>query len=106
MAPKTTVTDADVDAFIAAIRDDQRRQESERICRLMAEATGQPPRMWGSGNLVLYLMEGFEGYEELLARLGKHSTGKTCLYVKRLDDVDLDVLRELVGRSYAHTATT
>ena len=46
-------------------------------------------------------MDGFTDYEELLARLGKHSTGKACLYVKRLSDVDTDVLRELIGRSYA-----
>jgi Domain of unknown function (DU1801) len=134
MAPKTTPTDQDVGAFLAAIPDDQRRRDSERICRLMAEETGEPARMWGTGivgfgsyrytyasgregdwmalgfaprkqHLVLYLMDGFADYEALLARLGRHSTGKACLYVKRLDDVDLDVLRELVRRSYAHTAT-
>ena len=48
-------------------------------------------------------MDGFSGYGELLARLGKHSTGKSCLHVKRLGDVDVDVLRELVRRSYRHT---
>jgi hypothetical protein len=133
MAPKTTATDADVDAFLAAIPDDHKRSDSELICRLMAEETGEPPRMWGAGivgfgsyrlryadgreadwmalgfsprkqSLVLYLMDGFEDYDALLARLGKHSTGKACLYVKRAADVDLDVLRELVRRSYAHTA--
>ena len=94
----------------------------------MAEETGEPPQMWGKGivgfgsyrmtyadgreadwmalgfsprkqNLVLYLMDGFAEYEQLLTRLGKHSTGKACLYLKRLSDVDLDVLRELVARS-------
>jgi hypothetical protein len=49
-------------------------------------------------------MDGFDGYQQLLTRLGKHSTGKACLYLKRLSDVDLDVLRELVGRSYAARA--
>jgi hypothetical protein len=48
-------------------------------------------------------MDGFADYDVLLARLGKHSTGKACLYVKRVADVDLDVLREMVRRSYAHT---
>jgi Domain of unknown function (DU1801) len=133
MEPKTQATDADVAEFLAAIPDEQRRADSEAICRLIAEETGEPPRMWGKGivgfgsyrmtyadgreadwmalgfaprkqNLVLYLMDGFDGYQELLARLGKHSTGKACLYVKRLADVDPDVLRELVASSYAARA--
>jgi hypothetical protein len=61
-------------------------------------ALGFSPR---KQNLVLYLMDGFAEYGELLARLGKHSTGKACLYVKRLSDVDPDVLREMIARSYA-----
>jgi hypothetical protein len=130
MEPKTQATDADVGAFLAAIPDEQRRADSQAICRLMAEETSEAPRMWGKGivgfgsyrityadgreadwmalgfsprkqNLVLYLMDGFADYEQLLSRLGKHSTGKACLYVKRLADVDTDVLRELVARSYA-----
>jgi hypothetical protein len=130
---KTQATDADVAEFLAAIPDEQRRADSEEICRVMAEETGEPPRMWGKGivgfgsyrvtyadgrqadwmalgfaprkqNLVLYLMDGFAGYDELLARLGKHSTGKACLYVKRLADVDTDVLRELIARSFASRA--
>jgi len=133
MALKTTPTDADVDAFLAGIADEQKREDSRALCRMMAEETGEPPRMWGpsivgfgsyrhvyaSGregdwmalgfsprkqSLTLYLMDGFSGYGELLERLGKHSTGKSCLYVKRLADVDVDVLREMVRRSYAHPA--
>jgi hypothetical protein len=132
MERKTQATGADVDAFLAAVTDPEMRADSEEICRLMAEETGEPPQRWGKGivgfgsyrltyadrreadwmalgfaprkqNLVLYLMDGFAEYEALLARLGKHSTGKACLYVKRLADVDTDVLRELVARSYAHT---
>ena len=131
-SPKTQPTDADVDAFLDAIEDPGRREDSRAICRLMAEETGEPPRMWGDaiagfgtyhyayasgregdwmalgfaprkGRLTLYLMDGFGGYEELLARLGKHSTGKSCLHVKRLEDVDIDVLREMVRRSYRDT---
>jgi hypothetical protein len=108
MEPKTRATDADVAEFLAAIPDKQGRADSEAICRLIAEETGASPRMWGKGivgfgsyrmtyadgreadwmalgfaprkqNLVLYLMDGFDGYQELLARLGKHSTGKACL---------------------------
>lgn len=52
-------------------------------------------------SLTVYIMDGFTEYESLLARLGKHSTGKSCLYLKRLDDVDLDVLEELIHRSVA-----
>jgi hypothetical protein len=130
--PKTQPTDASVDAFLDAIEGPQRREDSRAICDLMAEETAEPPRMWGDsivgfgsyhysyssgreadwmalgfaprkGRLTLYLMDGFGGYEELLARLGKHSTGKSCLHVKRLQDVDLDVLREMVRRSYRDT---
>jgi hypothetical protein len=135
MAPKTTATDADVDAFLAAIADDTKRADSELICRLMAEETGEPPRMWGTSivgfgsyhykgaggregdwmalgfsprkqSLVLYLMDGFEDREALLAKLGKHKTGRACLYVNRVADVDLGVLRELVRSSYAQTLAT
>jgi hypothetical protein len=95
MPRKTQATDADVAEFLAAIPDERRRADSEAICRLMAEETGEPPQMWGKG------IVGFAEYEELLARLGKHSTGKACLYVKRLADVDSDVLRELIARSFA-----
>jgi hypothetical protein len=130
---KTKPTGASVDAFLDAVEDPQRREDAKALCRLMAEETGAPPRMWGEsivgfgsyhyvyasgregdwmavgfaprkGNLTLYLMDGFGGYEELLARLGPHSTGKSCLHVKRLADVDVDVLREMVERSYRHTA--
>ena len=97
----------------------------------MTELAGEPPALWGtsmvgfgsysytyasgrSGEwfavgfaprkqaLTLYLMDGFGDYEELLARLGPHKTGKSCLHVKRLDDVDEAVLRELIARSLAH----
>jgi hypothetical protein len=134
-SPKTQPTDADVDAFLDAIEDPGRREDSRAICQLMAEETGEPPRMWGEsivgfgsyhyayasgregdwmalgfaprkGRLTLYLMDGFAGYEELLARLGKHSTGKSCLYVKNLADVDAGVLRELIDASVAHTRAT
>jgi hypothetical protein len=131
-SPKTQPSDASVDAFLAGIEDPQKREDSQAICRLMADETGERPRMWGAGivgfgtyhyvyatgrkgdwmalgfaprkaNLTLYLMDGFTGYEELLARLGKHSTGRSRLHVKRLADVDVEVLREMVRRSYRHT---
>jgi hypothetical protein len=61
--------------------------------------TGFSPR---KGALTLYLMAGFDGYEDLMARLGKYKTGKSCLYVKRLADLDLAVLRELITESVEH----
>jgi hypothetical protein len=132
MALKTQPTDDDIAAFLAAIPDERRRADSEAVCRLMAEETGETPVLWGTAivgfgrhhyryasgregdwmavgfsprkqNLTLYLMDGFAGYEELLAKLGRHSTGKSCLYIKRLEDVDTDVLREMVRASYRHT---
>jgi hypothetical protein len=98
---------------------------------LMREVTGEEPTMWGSSivgfgsyhykyasgregdscltgfsprkqNLVLYIMGGFEQYDALMAKLGKHTTGSACLYIKRLSDLDLGVLRELVAESVDH----
>ena len=128
---KTQPTDGDVEAFLAGIPDEGRRADARAVCALMSELSGEPPVVWGtsmvgfgsyaytyasgrSGEwfavgfaprkqaLTLYLMDGFGDYEQLLARLGPHKTGKSCLHVKRLDDVDEGVLRELVTRSLAH----
>ena len=127
---KTTPTDASVDAYIDAVEDAQKREDCRAVAAMMAEATGAPARMWGSSivgfgsyhyryesgregdimetgfaarkrALTLYVMAGFSEYGDLLAKLGKHKTGKSCLYVKRLADVDQDVLREMVERSVA-----
>ena len=135
MADTTRPTDADVKAFLAQVPDQRRREDARAVVDLMAEVTGERPTMWGatmvgfgsyhyryaSGRegdyfvvglsprkaaLTVYLMDGFEGREHLLERLGPHTTGKACLYVKRLDDVDSDVLRELVRLSVRRTAET
>jgi hypothetical protein len=129
--PKTTRTDASVPAFLDAVADPRRRGDALALCELMTAATGAEPAMWGTGivgfggytyryrsghegvwpavgfsprkqALALYLSQGFAGYAELLGRLGPHSTSKSCLYVKRLSDVDIDVLRRLVRDSYTH----
>ncbi len=131
---KTTAGGGDVQAFLEAVADEQRRADAKVVCDLMSETTGEPPVMWGDSivgfgsrhmryatgreidwmvigfsprkaNLTLYLMEGYDGYGEQLARLGKFSTGKSCLYIKRLSDVDMDVLRELVTSSVAVNST-
>jgi hypothetical protein len=126
--PKTRPTDADVEAFLAGVPDEARRADTRTVVALMARVTGQPPRMWGSsivgfgtrhyryptgreGDIAvvavaprkaattLYLWNGFDGYADLLGRLGPHTQGKGCLYLKRVADVDAVVLAELVQRS-------
>jgi len=130
---KTRPTGLSVSAFIKAIEDGRTRKDCQLLAKMMAEATGSRPKMWGpsivgfgsyhyryaSGkeaewpltgfsprkqNLTLYIMSGFEGYEDLLARLGKHKTGKACLYVRSLDDLDLTVLKRLIRASVRHMA--
>lgn len=127
---KTTETDADVGAFLAAITDDRRRADAIAVRDMMHRVTGEPPRMWGksivgfgryeytyesgrSGTLCLtglspraralsiYIMPGFSAYSDLMDKLGSHNTGKSCLYVTRLDKIDMSVLEELVSRSVA-----
>ena len=127
---KTTPTQASVDAYIDAVEDARKRTDCRAVAAMMAEVTGAPARMWGpsivgfgsyhyryaSGRegdfmetgfaarkraVTLYIMAGFSEYGDLLAKLGKHHTGKSCLYVKCLADVDQAVLREMVERSVA-----
>ena len=126
--PKTTPTKASVDDFLATVADERRRDDCRVVRDLMAEATGAEPEMWGASivgfgryryeyesgragewmvtgfsprktDLTLYIVPGFEHFPDLMQRLGKHKTGKSCLYIKRLDDIDLDVLKELVAQS-------
>ena len=128
---KTKRNDASVEAFIEGIENDKKRQDSRSILELMQQVTGYAPKMWGdsiigfgsyhykyaSGRegdwflagfsprkqyLTLYIMSGFDQYDTLLEKLGKYSTGKSCLYIKKLEDVNLDVLRELVRLSAEH----
>jgi hypothetical protein len=132
---KTKATDADVVEFLNTIPDERKRQDSFTVLELMREVTGEEPKMWGSSivgfgnyhykyasgregdmaitgfsprkqNLTLYIMGGFEQYDELMAKLGKHTTGKSCLYVKRLSDIDMEVLRELVKQCVDHMIST
>lgn len=130
---KTQRTDADVDEFLAGVAHDTRRADAQRVCAMLRRITGEEPAMWGDSmvgfgeyhyryatgragdwfriglaprkqSLTLYLMDGFDGYDELLARLGPHKTGVSCLYVTRLDRVDEDVLIELFRRSWESAA--
>lgn len=127
---KTKPTAVSVGDFLAAVEDPKRRADAEAACALLAEATGEPPTMWGpsivgfgayhyryaSGHegdaplvgfsprktsLVFYLSGCEERRDAQLARLGKHKAGKGCVYVNRLSDVDADVLREMAVASAA-----
>lgn len=130
---KTRPTDHSVEAFLNSVEDDRKREDAFALLQLMKEVTGEEPTMWGDSivgfgsyhytyasgregdwfltgfsprkrNLTLYIMAGFDEYDDLLERLGKHKTGKSCLYLNRLEDVDLQVLRQLVRRSADHVA--
>jgi hypothetical protein len=128
-SPKTLPSEQSAEAFIAAVPGDARRDDAQKLCGLVAEWTGEPAVMWGASivgfgcyryrydsghegtaalvgfsprkaNLVLYLVGGVQDrYPKLLQQLGPHKVGKGCLYLKRLDDVDHEVLHELVERT-------
>jgi len=132
---KTHRTAADVDEVISGITDDVRREDCLTLLGLMKRATGEGPAVWSSGALgfgtyhyksasgqegdwfpvgfasrkaaiTVYLGVDLSGLEKLLARLGKHKTGRGCIYVKRLADVDLSVLEQLIADAYAHMKKT
>jgi len=125
---KTRPSDEDVDAFITSVENEKRREDCRTVVRMLSRLTGEQPRIWGgsiigfgsyhyeyeSGRtgtwmrigcsprkkaLTIYIMSGVDRYAELLSRLGKYRTGKSCLYVNRLEDVDLTVLEELASAS-------
>lgn len=126
--PKTKPTKLSVSAFLKTVTDEQKREDAAKVIALMRAATGEEPKMWGTSiigfgtyrykyesgregdwpivglsprkqNLVLYIMPGFSAYEALLAKLGKHSTGSSCLYIKRLSDIHEPTLRKIISAS-------
>jgi len=128
---KTIPTSKSVADFLDAVRNDQKRADSHVLLELMKKITGEPPVMWGASivgfgqyhykydsgregkmlltgfsprkqNLTLYIMAGFSRYESLLNKLGKHSTGKSCLYIKKLADINMDVLNYIITLSYEY----
>lgn len=132
---KTKENDGDVRAFLETVENERRKQDSFVVLDIMEEITGKTPKMWGGSiigfgnyhytydsgregdwfvtgfsprkqNLSLYIMGGFDEYEELLGKLGKHKTGKSCLYVNKLADVDMDVLKTLIASSVQHMQDT
>lgn len=128
---KTRPNDSSVETFLNSVEDERQRANSFRVLELMRRVTGEEPRMWGTaiigfgsqylkyasgleldwpltafsprkGTLTLYIMGGFKRYDRLMAKLGKHKTGKSCLYIKRLSDIDENVLEDLVSASLDH----
>lgn len=130
---KTQATVARVEDFVTGIADENQRADARSLIALMTRLSGEPATMWGpsiigfgryryhynsgregemcrigfsprKGQTVLYLIDGFKGHAELMAKLGKHKTGKSCLYVKRLSDIDLVVLEDMCRSSLAYMA--
>ncbi|MBV6641301.1 MAG: DUF1801 domain-containing protein [Cyclobacteriaceae bacterium] len=128
---KTQPNDSNVNAFLDSVAEDKKRADSFKLLKIMQEITSESPKMWGSSiigfgnyhykyesgregdffivgfsprkqNLTLYIMPGFERYEKLMADLGKYKTGKSCLYIKSLDDVDMKILKELISNSVSY----
>ena len=127
---KTTLTDASVEAFLNSVSDDEQRADSLKVDEIMRRVTGEEPKMWGpaiigyglrhvvsdSGREVDWLIIGFSPrkgklsfyvglgndnrYADQLARLGKHKTGKGCLYINKLSNIDEAVLEELISASF------
>ena len=130
-ALKTQKNKASVKQFLDKVTDERRRRDARAVAALMEEVTGEKPAMWGAsivgfgsyhykydsgqegdwplvgfsprkGNLTLYIMPGFKEYKELLGKLGKHTIGVSCLYIKSLDDVHMPTLKTLVRQSVKH----
>jgi hypothetical protein len=130
---KTQPTQMSVDDFIAAVPDARRRAEAGVVDAIMRRVSGELPAMWGpsiigygsyhyrydsgregdmcrigfsprKAQLVVYIVDGFPGHADLLAQLGKHKTGQSCLYLTRLDGIDLSVLEQLCAASWAEMA--
>jgi hypothetical protein len=121
--PKTQRTKASVAQFIAALDDETRRKDANTVDKMFRDITGEKPAMWGptivgygeyqtksgpwprlgfsprKANLVLYVMDGYGG-EPLMKKLGKHKTGRSCLYINKLADIDQGVLREIVAKGW------
>lgn len=129
--PKTKPSKQSVAAFLKKVPDAQKRQDAAALVDIMRKATKAEPVMWGSSiigfgtyrykyasgregdwpiiglsprkqNLTLYIMPGFAEFEDLLAKLGKHTTGSSCLYIRRLADIDVPTLKKLITKSIAN----
>lgn len=131
--PKTRPNNASVKTFVDSIADEQRRQDMRAVMGIMRRVTAKRPKMWGDSlvgygsyhyeyasgrsgdwpltglsprkqSLSVYIMSGFRRHDALMKKLGKHTTGKSCLYIKKLEDLNLEVLEQLVRASVEHMA--
>ena len=134
-ANKTKETKASVASFLNAIEDKRKRSDAKKVAAMMRKATGKRAKMWGAAivgygnyhykyasgregdwilvgfsprkqNMVVYIVSGFKTHAALMKKLGKHKTGKSCLYINKLADVDLETLRELIQQSVDHIVRT
>ena len=125
---KTKERKASVEKFLDSVKDDQKREDSFKILNLLKQVTKAEPKMWGTSiigfgnyhykyasgregdwfvagfsprkqNITIYVMADVNKYKKLLGKLGKHKTGKGCLYINKLDDIDVKVLKELITTS-------
>ena len=131
---KTRPTDKSVTDFLSNVDHQTRRDDSFKLLEMMAEVTDEDAVLWGSivgfgsyhykyesgregdmpligfsprkQSMTVYIMPGFDEYDEMLSQLGKHKIGKACLYINKLADVDENVLRSLIKHSYDHMKTT
>ena len=132
---KTQTTKSSVARFLDGIADKQKRADCRAVARIMRAVTGKNAKMWGSSivgygtydykyasgregsffisgfapraqNIVIYIMSGFRSHKSLMSRIGKHSTGKSCLYIKKLDDIDEKDLRSLIESSVKYMRKT
>jgi len=127
---KTQRTDASVEDYLAGVTSHRRRRDATTVLEMMRRLTGEEPKMWGSSlvgfgsyryryksgkegewfltglsprkqALTIYIMPGFSEFDQLMGRLGKFTTGRSCLYIRKLEDIDIDVLETLVEQSVA-----
>lgn len=125
---KTRKNDDNVEAFLNTVESEEKKKDCFTILEMMEKITGETPKMWGTSiigfgdhhykyktgregdwfnvgfaprkqNISLYIMTGFKKYDELMSRLGKFKTGKSCLYIKKLEDVDINILEQLIALS-------
>jgi hypothetical protein len=128
---KTKVNKASVEKFLNGVKDEQKRKDSFTILEIMKKITKEDPKMWGpsivgfgkyhykyeSGRegdmcitgfsprknaLTIYILPGFLKYDPLMKKLGKYKTGVSCLYIKKLEDVDMKILKDLISESYKY----
>lgn len=130
---KTKSSGQSVEKFLNGIADEKKRKDCYAVLKLRREITKAEPKMWGTSmvgfgsyhykyesgregewfltgfsprkqNLTVYIMAGFDDYDDLMSKLGKYKTGKSCLYVKKLEDIDLAILRRLIKKSIDHVS--